>query len=65
MKNYEEVVGIDVSKKTLDAYCYQSQVHREFVNDIVGYKSLLKWVLKPQKELLFVLGRIWLIFQKP
>ena len=50
MKNYEEVVGIDVSKKTLDAYCYQSQVHREFVNDIVGYKSLLKWVLKNYKR---------------
>ena len=49
MKNYEEVVGIDVSKKTLDAYCYQSQVHREFVNNIVGYKSLLKWVLKTTK----------------
>jgi len=50
MKNYKEVVGIDVSKNTLDAYCYQSQVHREFINDIVGYKSLLKWVLKTTKS---------------
>ena len=49
MKNYEEVVGIDVSKKTIDAYCYQAQLHREFINDIVGYKSLLKWVLKATK----------------
>ena len=49
MKNYEEVVGIDVSKKTIDAYCYQAQMHREFINDIVGYKSLLKWVLKATK----------------
>ena len=49
MKNYEDVVGIDVSKKTLDAYCYQVQVHRVFVNDLVGYKSLLKWVLKVTK----------------
>ena len=49
MKNYEEVVGIDVSKKTLDAYCYQSQVHKAFTNDVVGYKSLLKWVLKVTK----------------
>ena len=46
MKNYDEVVGIDVSKKTIDAYCYQAQVHREFANDLIGYKSLLKWVLK-------------------
>ncbi len=50
MKNYDEVVGIDVSKKTLDAYCYQAEVHRVFVNDIIGYKSLLKWVFKVTKD---------------
>lgn len=49
MKNYQETVGIDVSKKTIDAYCYQAQVHKAFVNDIIGYKSLLKWVLKTTK----------------
>ena len=49
MKNYDEVVGIDVSKKTLDAYCYQSQVHKVFVNDLIGYKSLIKWALKQAK----------------
>jgi len=25
MKKYKEVVGIDVSKKTIDAYCYHAQ----------------------------------------
>ncbi|WP_235817853.1 hypothetical protein [Formosa haliotis] len=50
MKNYKEVVGIDVSKKTIDAYCYHGQAHKEFANDIVGYKSLVKWVLKICKE---------------
>jgi transposase len=50
MKNYEEVVGIDVSKKTLDAYCHQAQVHKVFSNDLIGYKSLLKWVLKVSKD---------------
>jgi transposase len=50
MKNYEEVVGIDVSKKTLDAYCHQAQVHKVFSNDVIGYKSLLKWVLKVSKD---------------
>jgi len=49
MKNYDEVVGIDVSKKTIDAYCYWAQVHKAFVNDLIGYKSLLKWVLKHTK----------------
>jgi len=50
MKNYDEVVGIDVSKKTLDAYCHQAQVHKVFVNEISGYKSLIKWVLKVTKD---------------
>jgi transposase len=50
MKNYEEVVGIDVSKKTLDAYCYHAQAHKEFVNDLTGYKRLIKWVLKVTKN---------------
>lgn len=50
MKNYDEVVGIDVSKKTIDAYCHQRQVHKEFANGLIGYKSLLKWVLKVTKE---------------
>lgn len=51
MKNYKEVVGIDVSKKTIDAYCHQAEEHKEFVNDIIGYKSLIKWVLKVSKEI--------------
>jgi len=50
MKNYDEVVGIDVSKKTIDAYCHKTQVHKEFVNDLIGYKSLIKWVLKVTNE---------------
>ncbi|SFO02465.1 Transposase [Bizionia echini] len=49
MKNYEEVVGIDVSKKTIDAYCYHTQAHKAFINDVKGYKSLIKWVLKVTK----------------
>ena len=49
MKNYKEVVGIDVSKKTIDAYCYHAQAHKAFINDLIGYKSLLKWVLKHTK----------------
>jgi len=49
MKNYEDVVGIDISKKTIDAYCYQTQLHKVFVNDLSGYKSLIKWTLKVSK----------------
>lgn len=50
MKNYQDVVGIDVSKKTLDAYCHQAQVHKVFANDVMGYRSLLKWVSRATKN---------------
>ncbi len=46
MKNYKEIVGIDVSKKTIDVYCSQGQLHKGFVNrscffcfENIGYYS--------------------------
>ncbi|PNW25028.1 IS110 family RNA-guided transposase [Formosa algae] len=49
MKNYDEVVGIDVSKKSIDAYCYQSQCFKVFSNELAGYKSLINWAKKHAK----------------
>ena len=43
MKKYKEVVGNYVSKKIIDAYCHHTQANKEFQNDIVGYRSLIKW----------------------
>jgi transposase len=45
MKN-KEVVGIDVSKLTIDAYMQLSQVYAEFENNTKGFKQLLKWMKK-------------------
>ncbi|MEM9078828.1 MAG: IS110 family transposase [Bacteroidota bacterium] len=44
MKNYEEAVGIDVSKNTLDVSCHHLCTHRVFPNDIKGYRSMISWV---------------------
>jgi len=49
MKNYEEAVGIDVSKKTIDVSCHLAQQHRVFTNDVKGYQSMLNWVIKQTK----------------
>ncbi len=49
MKNYEEVVGIDVSKKTIDAKCHLAGKHQVFSNEYKGYLSMLKWVKKVTK----------------
>ncbi len=49
MKNYEEAVGIDVSKKTIDVSCHLAQQHRVFTNDVKGYHSMVIWVKKKTK----------------
>jgi len=49
MENFEEAVGIDVSKKTLDVCCHLTRKHHVFPNDPKGYQSMLKWVAKQTK----------------
>jgi transposase len=49
MKNYEEAVGVDVSKKTIDVNCHLSGVHRVFSNDYKGYLGMFNWVEKVTK----------------
>lgn len=55
MKNYDDVIGIDVSKHTLDAVIYNLGLHQAFSNDLVGYKSLLKWCNEQLSKKLFFL----------
>ncbi|TXD54061.1 MULTISPECIES: IS110 family transposase [unclassified Polaribacter] len=43
MKNYSDVIGIDVSKLTIDAHIHNQCVHRVFSNTPKGYKALLFW----------------------
>ena len=43
MKNFTNTIGIDVSKKTLDAYDYTHQLTLKVSNDREGYKKFLKW----------------------
>ena len=45
MKN-KDVVGIDVSKLTIDVYVQLSQVHAVFNNDEKGFKQLVRWIKK-------------------
>ena len=47
---YVESLGIDVSKKTLDARLHLSKSHRQFANSAKGFKELLSWS-KKQTEL--------------
>jgi transposase len=46
MKNYADVIGIDVSKLTIDAHIHKKGVHRLFSNNTKGFKDLLSWSKK-------------------
>jgi transposase len=42
----KDVIGIDVSKLTIDTYVKLAQVHAKFSNDIKGFRQLVKWIKK-------------------
>lgn len=43
MKNYADVIGIDISKLTIDAHIHHRDKHRVFKNTPKGFKALLAW----------------------
>lgn len=53
MKNYEEVIGIDVSKLTLDVHIHKKGKHRLFTNSRKGFISLLIWSKKELGDISF------------
>jgi hypothetical protein len=44
----KDVIGIDVSKLTIDAYLKLAQAHAVFGNDTKGFRQLVKWIRKNQ-----------------
>lgn len=46
MKNYVDVIGIDISKLTIDACLHKRGSHRLFANTTKGFIKLLSWVKK-------------------
>lgn len=50
MKNYVDVIGIDVSKLTIDAHIYNLSVHRVFSNTTKGFQALVLWSEKKIKD---------------
>lgn len=48
--NYNAIIGIDVSKLTLDVFSYEKKLHRKFSNTPAGYVELLQWVSSIYKE---------------
>jgi len=51
MKKVTETIGIDVSKLTLDVYVRTTKVHKQFSNDLKGFKQIVKWSSKQKINL--------------
>ena len=43
---YENYVGIDVSKLSIDAFIRESRIHRQFRNEESSFKQLIQWIKK-------------------
>lgn len=43
MKKWEFIIGVDVSRNTLDIYCPQRKEHLQIQNGTEGFRVLLKW----------------------
>jgi transposase len=43
MKKWEFIIGVDVSKLTLDLYFNEGKSHLKIENSTVGFRQLLKW----------------------
>lgn len=51
MKKVTETIGIDVSKLTLDVYVRTTKVHKQFSNDLKGFKQIISWTIKQKINL--------------
>jgi transposase len=43
---YKAFIGIDVSKRTIDAFIYGHNLYQQFSNDREGHRTLINWALK-------------------
>ena len=50
MKEYKQIYGVDVSKKSVDIVYTDKQVtvHQKFTNDLAGMKQLTGWLAQNQ-----------------
>ncbi|MGK0427975.1 MAG: transposase [Ulvibacter sp.] len=55
MKNYDDVIGIDVFKLIIDAHIHKSGLHQVFSNIPKGYQALLLWTNKYLEGLFYFL----------
>jgi transposase len=43
MEKFQHIIGVDLSKKTIDLFCFETSKHLKIDNDKTGFKQMLKW----------------------
>lgn len=43
MQKFQHIVGADLSKKTIDLFCHQTNQHLQIDNSTKGFKAMLRW----------------------
>ncbi|MBL4752949.1 MAG: IS110 family transposase, partial [Flavobacteriales bacterium] len=43
---FKDVLGIDVSKSTVDVWLHTYEAHNQFENTTKGFKLMIRWVQK-------------------
>lgn len=51
MEKIYHIIGADLSKKTIDLFCYETKISFQISNNACGFKQLLKWLKKQQVNL--------------
>lgn len=49
----QDIIGVDISKPTLDAFRLSPPEHRQFTNDRAGCAALIRWIGKPAARVVF------------
>lgn len=40
------IIGADLSKKTIDLHCHDTKTHFVISNNLIGFKSMVKWIVQ-------------------
>jgi transposase len=45
------IIGADLSKKTIDLHCHDTKAHLTISNNLIGFKSMVKWLVQQSIQL--------------
>ena len=50
MEKFKHIVGADLSKKTIDLFCYQTNMYLQIANNKKGFMQMLQWLQQQHSD---------------